>query len=263
MAVIGFLTAIAAAAPASAQTSALVGTVMRDTLGHAMGGGVEIRIPQLNGGATTNYMGEFRITRIPPGTYLVSIRSVGFEPLSDSITFVANQAVTREFVLKPIATQLDPVQTQAVAPRKYVSPALNGFEERRLSGKGGYFIADSLMRAAENNRLSDVLGRIPGIQKIPDRGFTYIASSRSGTDGGLVFQGAKGKVTFCAVTIYINGVLRWEGPASATNPPLDINTINVSELAGAEFYAGGAAMPVQFNKTGTSCGVLLLWTRER
>lgn len=246
-----------------AQTGAFVGTVMRDTLGHAMGGGVEIRIPQLNGSVTTNYMGEFRVTRIPAGTYLVTIRSVGFEPLSDSVTFIANQTVSREFVLKPIATQLDPVKTQAQGARKYISPMLNAFEERRLSGKGGYFITDSVMRASDNSRLPDVLGRIPGIQKIPDRGFTYIASSRSASDGGPVFLSKKAPGTnYCFVTIYVNGVMRWQGPSSASNPPFDMNTINVSELAAAEYYPGGAAIPVQYSPTGTSCGVLLLWTRE-
>ena len=250
IAVTGFVAAIAVAAPASAQTSALVGTVMRDTLGHAMGGGVEIRIPQLNGGATTNYMGEFRITRIPPGTYLVTVRSVGFEPVSDSITFVANQAVTREFVLKPIATQLDPVKTQAQGARKYVSPNSECVRGAAAFGQGRLLHRRQLMRASDNNRLSDVLGRIPGLQKDsrPRRSRT---SRRRGsrTDGGPVFPGEGPGSDVLPVTIYINGVMRWQGPSSATNPPLDMNTINVSELAGAEYYAGGAAMPVQYNKT--------------
>ena len=34
-------------------------------------------------------------------------------------------------------------------------------------------------------------------------------------------------------------------------------------IAAVEFYAGGATIPVQHNKTGSNCGVLLLWTRER
>jgi hypothetical protein len=254
---------ISSATEVHAQTAALVGTVMRDTLGHALAGGIEVRIPQLNGGATTNYLGEFRITRIPPGKYLVTIRALGYEPFEDSIAFVANQAVTREFVLKQVGAVLGPVETRAAgaAPRR--APALEAFEERRLSGKGGYFVTDSTFRDNESKRLSDVLGRIPGIQKIPDRDFTYIASSRASGDGGLVFQKAQSNRVFCAVTVYINGLLRFQGPVSAGNPPFDINTINVSDLAGAEFYPGGATLPPQFTPTGTSCGVLLLWTRDR
>jgi hypothetical protein len=248
-----------------AQSAALLGTVMRDTLGHALAGGIEVRIPQLKGATQTNYMGEFRLSPIPPGTYLVTIRTVGYEPFSDSITFAAGQTINREFVLKPIATQLEAVQTQASAVKKYRSPALNAFEERRTSGHGGYFITDSVFRAAENGRLPDVLGRIPGLQKVPDRAATYMASSRSASDGGPVFMSKKSQgVTYCFVTVYVDGIMRWQGPPSASNPPLDMNTaINIVDLAGAEFYAGGAAIPVQFNATSTSCGVLLLWTREQ
>jgi hypothetical protein len=248
---------------AGAQTAALLGTVMRDTLGHALGGGIEIRIPQINAAATTNYLGEFRITRIPPGRYLVTIRSLGFEPFSDSISFVANQAVTREFVLTPVATQLDPVQTRAAGARKYVSPALTAFEERRLSGKGGYFIADSVMRANENTTLPNVLVRIPGLQRVIRNDSEFIASSRSaGTGGGLVFQ-RKTADPNCYVTLYIDGVVRFKGPPSPTSGPLpDFRSINVTDLAGAEFYPGGASLPAQYSSTST-CGVLLLWTRER
>jgi len=39
--------------------------------------------------------------------------------------------------------------------------------------------------------------------------------------------------------------------------------MRVDQFAGVEFYPGGATIPSQYNKTGSSCGVLLLWTRER
>ena len=29
------------------------------------------------------------------------------------------------------------------------------------------------------------------------------------------------------------------------------------------YYPGGSTIPMQYNRTGSSCGVLLLWTRER
>jgi carboxypeptidase family protein len=256
---------VSTAQAVGAQSAVLLGTVMRDTLGHALAGGIEIRIPQLGSGATTNYLGEFRITRIPPGNYVVTIRALGYEPFEDSIAFVANQTVTREFVLKPVGAVLAPVQTQAAgaAQAQHRSPALAAFEERRMSGKGGYFIGDSTFRENDSKRLSDVLGRIPGLQKIPDRDFTYMGSSRAGTDGGLVFQKRSSGLVFCAVTVYENGLLRFQGPVSPGNPALDINTINVSDLSGAEFYPGGATLPPQFTPTNTSCGVLLLWTRDR
>ena len=34
------------------------------------------------------------------------------------------------------------------------------------------------------------------------------------------------------------------------------------QFAAIEFYGGAASAPVPYNKTGSSCGVMLLWTRE-
>lgn len=246
---------------AGAQTSTLLGTVVRDSLGHAVGG-AEVRFPDLNRRITSNYMGEFRIDGIPPGKHLVTIRSVGFSPLIDSIEATAGKSIDREFVLTPVAPLLDTVRTRA-PERKYISPMLAAFEERRRAGSGGYFIADSLFRANDNARLSDLIGRIPGIQKIMIKSGTYIASSRSmGEDGGPALL-AKGSRPACYVAVYIDGLKIYQGPPSGANPAPDFDRMNIHEYAAAEFYPGGASIPSQFNATGSACGSLLLWTRER
>jgi hypothetical protein len=37
----------------------------------------------------------------------------------------------------------------------------------------------------------------------------------------------------------------------------------VSDLAGVEFYPETGTGPPEYNATGSGCGTLLLWTRER
>lgn len=39
--------------------------------------------------------------------------------------------------------------------------------------------------------------------------------------------------------------------------------MDVNQLAGVEYYADGASVPIQYSTTGADCGVLLLWSRER
>jgi hypothetical protein len=58
----------------------------------------------------------------------------------------------------------------------------------------------------------------------------------------------------CPVDVWIDG---------ANVADDNLNGMAVNEFAGVEFYAGGATLPPQYNKTGSSCGVLLLWSRER
>ena len=146
-----------------------------------------------------------------------------------------------------------------------LSAALNAFDERRTSGHGGQFVSDSDFRANQNSRLSELLvRRIAGLMKVPVGPNTYLASGRSlGNDGGPVFQSKQGPNVYCWVTVYLDGSKIFQGPGSSQLKPPDFNNMAIAEFSGAEYYAGGASVPPQFNATGTSCGVLLLWTRER
>jgi hypothetical protein len=58
----------------------------------------------------------------------------------------------------------------------------------------------------------------------------------------------------CPADVYIDGLI-----VSDNN----LEQMRVDQFAAVEFYAGGARTPVQYNKTDSNCGVLLLWTRER
>ena len=46
-------------------------------------------------------------------------------------------------------------------------------------------------------------------------------------------------------------------------PPDISHAFNIPNLAGAEFYADGAASPTGMHSSDDGCGSLWLWTRER
>ena len=247
---------------AAAQAGRLVGTVARDSAGHMLGG-ITVTIPSIGRAAQTNYLGEFGLSNLVPGQYQFTVRALGYAPFTDTVTIVAGATMERDVILRTAVVQLDTVRSSAQA-NVYHSPALRGFEERRRSGQGGYFISDSLFRANESQKMPDVLGRIPGLTKVPIGANTYLASGRStGNDGGPVFLSRQGANVWCFVSVYVDGVRRFVAPPNASNQPPDFNGFSVSEYAGAEYYPSSASIPPQYNATGSSCGVLLLWTRER
>lgn len=43
----------------------------------------------------------------------------------------------------------------------------------------------------------------------------------------------------------------------------DLERLNINQLGGIEYYAGAASVPPQYNRTGSTCGVIIFWTRER
>jgi hypothetical protein len=258
--VYGAAMAVAATASAGAQRPSFFGTVARDTLEHMIGG-AEIRIPALDRATISNYMGQFRFSNLPAGKYLVAVRYVGFRQLTDSIEILAGKFVERDYVLAQVPQGLDTVRTRA-DQKKWVSPALNAFEERRRSGTGGYFLSDSVFRANESQKLPDILGRIPGLTKVAIGAATYLASGRSiGNDGGPAFLSRRAPNVWCFVTLYIDGVKMYQAPPPPMPP--DFARYPTTEYAAAEYYPGGASVPAQYNTTGSSCGVLLLWSRER
>jgi carboxypeptidase-like protein len=253
-----------AATSALAQTAVLVGTVMRDSLGHALTG-AEVRLPSLGRGATVNYLGEFKFDRLPAGRHEIVIRRIGFVPLVDTIAVGDGAQIEREFVLTEQPTPLDSVRVTA-PERKYISPGLREFEERRKVGIG-YFIAEDEMRKNDDRNLLNVItGRIPGLRTYrPDPrnpGAYYISSGRKCGDGPALLS-CRGN-SACPVMLYLNGIVVFN-PATEKDPFMvpDFSKYATNEYAAVEYYAGGGSMPAKYNMTGSGCGALLLWTRER
>src|SRR5262249_31942370 len=140
---IGAVLILALSGQATAQTGMLTGTVLRDSAGHQLAA-AEVLLPDLNRRVTANWSGEFRIGQLPAGRHAILIRHVGFAPLADTIDVADGAKVDREFILVEQPVPLAQVNVKA-PQKKYISPALQGFEERRKQGFG-YFIDEETMR---------------------------------------------------------------------------------------------------------------------
>ena len=108
------------------------------------------------------------------------------------------------------------------------------------------------LRKADNQKMTNLIRRLPNIN---------IICPRSGTRRGECYatslrQPQKYAVLGgeCPLDVYIDGA------ASTDN---DLEKMRINEYAGVEYYPGGSTIPMQYNRTGSSCGVLLFWTRER
>jgi hypothetical protein len=153
-------------------------------------------------------------------------------------------------LLKPLAASLPTVVTKD-STTVYASPALRGFEERRLTGKGRFITAAEL-RKKENRKMADLI-RSLGVQVQCSKVFPYPCYAVSNRAGGK--SALRDKV--CPLDLY------YDGNPMRVQEDRDLERIKVNEIGGVEVYSGPAAVPAQFNATGSSCGVVLFWTRER
>ena len=254
---------------ADGQTSKITGTVTRDTADNRLPG-ADVSIPSINRSTKTNYLGEFRFERLAAGTYSITIKQVGFEPLTDTITVGPNAAVDRWFLMRPAPVDLRPVVTTAAPEQRNISPALRDFEERRRSGFG-HFISEKDLRDGDNRDFANILvGRIPGLLRfrVPmddqgGHGQIYVGSARKCGYGPAII-GCKGQGSYCPVTLYVDGVVVYSAANQKDESAIpDLAQFRTSDYAGVEYYPGGAALPARFNMTSSGCGAMLLWTREK
>lgn len=253
-------------APASMAGQAILTGRVADSTGNPLQG-VEVVIGASAPLATSGANGTFRTANVPSGEQTIVFRAVGFKPQELHRAFAAGDSIAVEVVM-PVGVQVLPVLTTR-AERRAVSPRMAGYFERKERGLGT-FIDDSLLRSREHSPVSDVLRRVPGLTLtyLPNGGGMAVQMSRAGTTStcpiGASPDKCRRKETRCFAQVFLDGMRIYApGQQSGDLRGFSIDEFKVVHLQAIEVYKGPAATPAQFNMTGSSCGTLLLWTRDR
>lgn len=253
----------AAARGQSSGTAAFRGTVTASQSSAPIAG-VDVWILGLDKHVRTDSTGSFAFSDLPAVQEVVQFQRVGYTVQRDVIAFAANTTVTRTYRLAAAAPTLPTVRTVAPGTR-YMSPQLQAFEERRLSHAGGFFISDSVFRAHENQDLLTFLAsRLPGLTRNVQHALVSTRKQCRGPEF-IPSQVCSGRhIPDCYVAIYIDGNLLYRAQMmDQGEPPPDFSHYDLTEFAGAECYAGGAASPIGMHSDDDGCGSLWLWTREK
>ena len=253
-----------------AQSAVFRGAIYRDSLRNPLAG-VVVELPDMQERAVTNDSGRFQLRSLPAGTWRVTVRRVGYDPIEDSVHIISGREIVRDYVMTANSQRLDAVVVNASRP-KAVSPAMRGFEERRAGGFG-HFLTPADLRKAEGRKLTEILRGLPGTTVYSYRSFRFIASGRGlssipdprsrGAGPGMehAIRGDQSSPVACWTQIILDGI-RIYSPNSASDVP-DISSYEAKEFEAIEFYGGPASTPSQFSGTGATCATLVLWSRER
>ena len=174
----------------------------------------------------------------------LSVRRMAYAPVDLAFVPSATDSILEfDITLDPLPVRLEEIIVSA--DRTMLVPRhLRGFYERRLVGIGHFMTAEDI-DAAGAAETSTLLQRVPGIMVTDGAmfGTRTIRTLRGGSHCGPVL-------------IYLDGVrvsALWQGDIDfLTNP---------RRLAGVEVFNGAAQIPIQYNPTGSACGVILLWSR--
>jgi hypothetical protein len=265
------------------------GSVIADTTGVPIEN-AEITITDMGRTVLTDRRGAFRVSEIPIGPHLISIKRVGYAPMMTTIAFEANRAVEQRVMLNRATT----LATVAVS----AEGSFKEFEERRNSGIGRFMGREQLDKH-KGRRLGDVLTQVSGFGSasqaaghawvvgkrapshlLPKSGDRSCGSTRSNALGApppCTFSkddlGNQGyycpsnadfnqgiRACACFAQVYMDGrLMNTQRPTE----PFDANTLPVEDISGVEFYPTAASTPSQYSSPNAICGVMLVWTRRR
>src|SRR5215831_14403543 len=94
--------------PVAAQSGTLTGRVIDRRTGAAIST-AQLAIAGTSLGASANVEGRFRVANVPPGSYVVRARSIGYEPGSATFSIAAGGTADVSISMDASATALDAV----------------------------------------------------------------------------------------------------------------------------------------------------------
>ena len=150
-------------AAASRQTGGTITGHVTDGALKAPLSDVTVRVEGTALRTTANADGKYTIAGVAPGTFHVTARRVGYQPLTKDVTVAADAEATLDFALTAAPTRLDEVVTTAVG------------EQRRyeVGNDISTINADSIAPTAPITSLTDLISaRAPGVTVLETSGLT-------------------------------------------------------------------------------------------
>jgi len=204
----------------------------------------DVRVLPSDAAVRTNSRGAYRLSGLAAGRHLFEVRALGYQPVRKIVMLKTGMADTVNVWLTQVVRTLNPVITTA---RR--DPYRTGFYDRMKRNFGGHFLTPERINASGTRRVTELLASVPGV-KIRKVGQVSVVEL---TGRGVRTLSTGG----CPVLYFLDGV-RYE---PTLTHGLD-GEIGLDHIEAIEVYDVATA-PVQFSGVGASCGVVLLWTREK
>lgn len=212
-----------------------------------------VTIPATGTSRRTDRQGGFRFERVAGGLQQLDIRALGLGVVRVQVEVLPGVVRDVTITLPPRVQQLDSIAVTADEPRP--AARLTGFENRRRTGLGKYFVRADFerMMPVSTSQLFRLLptgltirdsAGIP--QAVSNRGKKLV---RDPVTGGL-------EVRSCQLQMAVDGhVLPWGTSLDFVDP---------QDVLGVEIYQGAASIPAEYlmAKRDISCGLIIIWTRS-
>jgi TonB-linked SusC/RagA family outer membrane protein len=162
---------LAGVSMARAQTGIVTGRVVDAQTGAAMEN-VQISVVGADIGTITDMSGNYRITGVPAGEARIRAQSIGFTPVTRSVTVTTGGVARLDFELSQTALALEGIVVTALGIER---------AERELTTSVQSMSGDELVQAPEANLVSSLSGKVSGVH--------ILSSNTPGGSARMVIRG--------------------------------------------------------------------------
>lgn len=288
-AVVGLLLTLVAvdAAPLEAQT--VRGRLLESGRETPVGSGMVVLLTETNAvidRTVTDEEGRFVLRAPDPGSYFIRAEALGYRSKTDGILELGEGGeITIAFYLRPEPLEMEGIRATGerdlieLGRRRFLEG--QGFYERLERGFGEFVTPEEI----ERRRPVDAEDLFRSIQAVSVRTLGGGGAANNAPPGSPASgrQPVFGEVLMMRSgnpTVYIDGILVWPPPTAvqggcrtdrpALSPggggggsawPFPIEDhVSIADIQAVEVFSGPSETPMEYNTTGASCGVILIWT---
>ena len=236
---------------AEATTGRLVGR-LRDARSHRPVAAAAVSVTGRREEAQSNRRGNFVLSALPVGEYELSIRHLGYAPLTHTVTVTRGHTTEVDVRLSPDPVELAPLVATVTRLRRLET---QGFYERKYWGEligGGTFFTVQDIERRNPFLITSLIADAPGVRvRCGGRARSCKVYSRRISTG----FGGRG----CEMTVYVDGTpVIQPGRSSVTT--IDEFVLPI-EVGGVEVYPGAASLPAEFSGSDSRCGAIVISTK--
>lgn len=236
-----------AAAPVRAQSSGTVELVVTDPETGAPLPGASVRVDGDPAGVSDSG-GRVRLEGLPAGAHFIEVEMVGRHSMQPQVEVSPGQTLELEVLLEAADVRLPEVEVEAQPDEGPGNAISRAFARTRGTGM---LISRGQIERSRARRLSELLGKVPGVRIVYGSGGAVATLPGSGGPDPIS-SGGSSISQRCVAQVYMDGVL-------LRSPSLDI--VAIQDLDAVEVYLH--VVPAEYSGYNAGCGVIVLHTRTQ
>ncbi len=231
----------------------IVGVVSDERGGGAIAG-AGVRVGGGGQGTRTDVRGAFALDDLAPGANVVEFSQIGYATRTETIEVLPGRVTNVRLSLSADPLLLDPIVV--TVERREVALQSAGFYDRLDQGFGE-FVDRAEIESRGPAEMTDIFSRVPGVELFadPDNPIERYVVLRGGRQSSF----SAGPYGRCFPRVVLDGQVISSG---GDEPAALDRMLDPAAIAGVEVFSTASGVPVQYGGVGSSCGVILIWTRR-